>query len=120
VSDVARYARRLRDVVFSSIGGFVLGAAVFEAVATVSAMQVGKGNFVLVMEQLGLLAPAVLLLVLALWNTADNNLYSSSLAFTNASRIAGVRIPRAVWTVLAVLTAVAVAFAGFADRSWTS
>ncbi len=116
VSDVSRFARRQRDVVLAGIAGFVLGAAVFELVATVSAMKVGNGNFVVVMQSLGLLAPAVVLLVLALWNTADNNLYSSSLAFTNLTRILGASVPRAAWTVISVLIAVLVAFLGFADR----
>jgi cytosine permease len=56
------------------------------------------------------------MLILALWNTADNNLYSSSLAFTNASRILGGSIPRPVWVIVAVLIAVATAFAGFAGE----
>jgi cytosine permease len=116
VPDVARYARSIKDVAIASVVGFVVGAGVFETVATVSAMKVGNPNFAAVMDTLGLLAPAVVMLVLALWNTADNNLYSSSLAFSNVSRIFGVRIPRAVWTVVSVLIAVAVAFAGFASR----
>jgi cytosine permease len=120
VSDVTRYARSSRDVVISSIVGFAVGAGVFETIATVSAMKVGNANLVQVMTGLGLLAPAVVMLVLALWNTADNNLYSSALAFTNASRMVGVRVPKPVWTVIAAVIAVAVAFAGFADRflSW--
>ncbi len=120
VSDVTRYARSSRDVVISSIVGFAVGAGVFETVATVSAMKVGDANLVQVMSGLGLLAPAVVMLVLALWNTADNNLYSSALAFTNASKMVGVSVPKPVWTVIAAAIAVAVAFAGFAARflSW--
>jgi cytosine permease len=116
VSDVSRYARSIRDVVISSIAGFVGGAGIFEAIASISAMKVGNGNFVLVLEGLGLLLPGVIMLILALWNTADNNLYSSSLAFTNASRILGASIPRAAWVVVAVLIAVVTAFAGFAGQ----
>ena len=116
VSDVSRYARSIRDVVISSVAGFVGGAGVFEAIASISAMKVGNSNFVLVLEGLGLLLPGVVMLILALWNTADNNLYSSSLAFTNASRILGVSIPRPVWVVVAILIAVTTAFAGFAGQ----
>lgn len=116
VGDVARFATRPRDVVISCFAGFVLGAGVFETVATISAMQVGNSNFVVVMQGLGLLAPAAVMLVLALWNTADNNLYSASLAFTNASNTVGIRISKPVWTVISILIAVVVAFAGFADQ----
>lgn len=120
VSDVTRYASRPRDVVISSFAGFAVGAGVFETIAVVSALKVGDANFVTVMSGLGLLAPAVIMLVLALWNTADNNLYSSALAFTNASKTVGLAVPKPVWTVLSVLIAVLVAFVGFADDflSW--
>jgi cytosine permease len=119
VADITRYASRGRDVVISGFVGFALGAGVFEAVATVSAMKVGDSNFVGVMSGLGLLAPAVLLLVLALWNTTDNNLYSSALAFTNASRVLGMSIPKPVWTIVSVLIALGVAFLGLAARFLT-
>jgi cytosine permease len=116
VGDVARYAIRARDVLISCFFGFVVGAGIFETIATLSAMKVGNSNFVVVMQGLGLLAPAVVMLVLALWNTADNNLYSSSLAFTNASSMVGLRIRKPVWVIIAIVIATAVAFAGFAER----
>ncbi|RBQ15644.1 hypothetical protein DP939_33675 [Spongiactinospora rosea] len=119
IGDVSRYATRPRDVLISSFCGFVVGAGVFETIATVSAMKVGNSNFVLVMQGLGLLAPAAVMLVLALWNTADNNLYSASLAFTNASNSLRWPIRKPVWNVVAIVIAVAVAFAGLADSFLT-
>ncbi len=116
VSDVTRYAQRPRDVLISCFTGFVIGAGIFETIATVSAMSVGNSNFVLVMQGLGLLAPAAVMLVLALWNTADNNLYSASLAFTNASNMVGLRLSKPVWTLVSIAIAVVVAFAGLAAR----
>ncbi|MCG5215775.1 cytosine permease [Streptosporangium soli] len=115
VGDVTRYASRPRDVIISSFCGFVAGAGVFETISMVSAMKVANSNFVLVMQGLGLLAPAAVMLVLALWNTADNNLYSASLAFTNASNTLGARIGKPVWTIVSIVIAVLVAFAGLAD-----
>ncbi|MFI7066764.1 cytosine permease [Kribbella sp. NPDC050124] len=112
VSDVTRYARRRRDVLISNFVGFVVGAGVFETIAMISAMKVDQSNFVLVMSGLSLLAPAAVMLFLALWNTADNNLYSSSLAFTNASNLIGLRVTKPVWTVVAILVAVTIAFSG--------
>ncbi len=114
--DITRYAQRPRDVLIACFTGFVVGAGIFETIATVSAMSVGEANFVLVMQGLGLLAPAAVMLVLALWNTADNNLYSASLAFTNASNMLGLRLAKPVWTLVSIAIAVLVSFAGLAER----
>jgi cytosine permease len=116
VSDVQRYALRARDVVISCALSFVVGVGIFELIATVSAMKVGNSNFVVVMQGLGLLAPAAVLLFLALWNTADNNIYSASLAFTSASNLLRLKLRKPVWTVVAVAIAVAIAFLGVADQ----
>jgi cytosine permease len=85
-----------------------------------TAMEVGDPNFVTVMSALGLLLPAALVLLLALWTTTDNNLYSSALAFTNATKLLGGTIPKPVWTIVSVLIAIGVAFLGFASQflSW--
>ncbi|MER6175052.1 cytosine permease [Streptosporangium sp. NPDC001681] len=116
VGDVTRFASHGRDVIISCFAGFVVGAGVFEIIATVSAMSVGNSNFVLVMQGLGLLAPAAVMLVLALWNTADNNLYSASLAFTNASNTLGLRVGKPTWTIISIVIAILVAFAGLAAQ----
>ncbi|MBU2664783.1 cytosine permease [Actinoplanes bogorensis] len=116
VSDVQRYALKARDVVISCVLSFVVGVGIFEVIATVSAMKVGNSNFVVVMQGLGLLAPAAVLLFLALWNTADNNIYSASLAFTSASNLLKLKLKKPVWTVVAVVIAVAIAFLGVADQ----
>jgi cytosine permease len=116
VSDVTRYARSGRHVLIGVLAGFVVGAGTFELIATLSAMSVGNSNFVVVMQSLGLLAPAVVMLVLALWNTADNNLYSASLAFTSASDLLGYRVPKWVWTIVAIVIAVLVALSGAAAQ----
>ena len=116
VSDVTRYASRARDVLISNFTGFVVGAGVFETIAMVSAMKMDQSNFVLVMSGLGLLAPAAVMLFLALWNTADNNLYSASLAFTSASNILGVKVLKPVWTLVAIVLAMAIAFSGASAR----
>jgi cytosine permease len=116
VSDVTRFARRPVDILIGVIAGFVVGAGTFETIATVSAMSVGNSNFVVVMQTLGLLAPAVVMLVLALWNTADNNLYSASLAFTSASDQLGFRVPKWAWTIVAIVISVIVAMSGVAAQ----
>ncbi len=115
VSDVGRYARRPVHIVIGAVCGYVVGAGVFEATAMLSASAAGNGNFVVVMSQLGLLLPAALILALTLWTTTDNNLYSASLAFTNASRTFGRTIDKRVWVLVSVAIAVATALAGFAS-----
>lgn len=114
-SDIARYARRGRDVVIATLCRYVLGAGFFEFVAMISSNTTGTSDFVVAMTNLGLLLPAVVVLTLALWTTTDNNIYSSSLAFTNASKLAGISIPKPAWVVVATLIAVGVAFLGFAS-----
>lgn len=116
VADVTRYARSGRHVLIGVFAGFVVGAGTFEVIATLSAMSVGNSNFVVVMQSLGLLAPAVVMLVLALWNTADNNLYSASLAFTSASALLGFQVPKWVWTIVAILISTVVALSGVAAQ----
>ena len=68
------------------------------------------------MSKLGLLIPAVLVLGLALWTTTDNNIYSSSLAFTNAAKLAGWNVPKWVFCVAADAIAMAFAFLGLASK----
>lgn len=114
VSDVGRYARRPLHIFLGAFAGYVLGAGTFEATAMLSASAVGNANFVFVMSQLGLLVPAAIILALTLWTTTDNNLYSASLAFTNASRMVGRTVSKRVWVLVSVAIAVITAFGGFA------
>lgn len=114
VSDVGRYARRPSHIVLGAVCGYVLGAGSFEATAMLSASAVGNGNFVVVMSQLGLLVPAAIILALTLWTTTDNNLYSASLAFTNASTVAGRTVNKKIWVLVSVAIALITAAGGFA------
>jgi cytosine permease len=116
MSDVARYARRGRDVVIAVTIGFVGGAGFFEFTAMISSIEVGTPDFVAAMSGLGLLLPAAIVLTLALWTTTDNNLYSASLAFTSASEVVGRKVAKPVWTFVSVAIALGVAFLGFASN----
>lgn len=115
-SDVGRYARRPAHIAIGAVAGYVLGAGFFETTAMISASAVGNPNFVVVMSQLGLLLPAAVILGLALWTTTDNNLYSSSLAFTNASKVLGRTVNKKVWVLVGIAIAIATAFGGFAGN----
>jgi cytosine permease len=112
--DLTRYSKKASHVWGGAFIGYILGSGVFEAVAVICAAGAGTGNLVLVLNNLGLLAPAVIVLGLALWTTTDNNIYSSSLAFTNASKTAGLNISKPVWTIICVIIAVIVSFMGLA------
>ena len=79
-------------------------------------MATGKGNFTDIFNALGLLIPGLLVLLLALWTTTDNNVYSSSLAFTNMSELVGIKIPKWGWTIICVAIAVLASTFGFANN----
>lgn len=112
--DIGRYARRPSHIVLGAVCGYVLGAGFFETTAMISSSAVGNPNFVVVMTQLGLLVPAAVILALALWTTTDNNLYSSSLAFTNASKVLGRTVNKKVWVFVGIGIALVTALGGFA------
>jgi cytosine permease len=114
--DIGRYARRPSHVALGAVAGYVLGAGFFEATAMISSSAVGNPNFVIVMTQLGLLVPASIILALALWTTTDNNLYSSSLAFTNASKVLGRTVNKKIWVFVGIGIALITAFGGFAGN----
>lgn len=121
-ADLTRYSKKASHVWGGSLIGYILGSGIFEAVAVITAIGVGNGNLVIVMSQLGLLIPAVLILAAALWTTTDNNIYSASLAFTNAAHIMGLNIPKWVFCIASDVIALAVAFMGLASKfsSWLS
>jgi cytosine permease len=114
--DIGRYARRPSHVAIGAVCGYVLGAGFFEFTAMISSSAVGNPNFVVVMTQLGLLVPATVILALALWTTTDNNLYSSSLAFTNASKVLGRTVNKKIWVFVGIGIALVTAFGGFAGN----
>lgn len=114
--DVSRYAQRGWHVVVATTIAYVVSAGFFEFTAMVSATEAGTSNFVVAMSSLGLLLPAVLVIVLALWTTTDNNLYSASLAFTSAANLLGWKVPKFVWVLISTAIATATAFMGFAGN----
>ncbi|MHB1654092.1 MAG: purine-cytosine permease family protein [Desulfitobacteriaceae bacterium] len=104
-SDITRFSKKAWHVWGGAFVGYVLGAGLFEAGALLMAKGAGNPDVVAVMSRLGLLLPGVLLLLLALWSVSNGNLYSSTLAFTNAAELFGVKVSKTVWIVLAILIA---------------
>lgn len=115
-ADISRYTRKPSHVIISVIFGFLVGTSVFEGSAVLMAVATGEGTFTGIFSSLGLLIPGLLVLLLALWTTTDNNVYSSSLAFTNLSDLVGIKIPKWGWTIICVCIAVLASTFGFASN----
>ena len=115
-ADISRYSKKPIHIVGSVAFGFIVGTSVFEGSAVLMSVATGKGNFTDIFNALGLLLPGLLVLLLALWTTTDNNVYSSSLAFTNMSELIGIKIPKWGWTIICVAIAVLASTFGFASN----
>lgn len=117
--DITRYAKKGWHVVVGAIVGYIGGAAVFEGASVLTTIGVGNPDVVVVMSSLGLLLPGVIILGLALWTTTDNNVYSSSLAFTNFGEVANINLSKPVWVIIASAIALIAALSGFVDHFGT-
>ncbi|MFC3959127.1 purine-cytosine permease family protein [Halovivax cerinus] len=101
-ADIGRYAKNKWHVLLGAFGGWILGATLLESVSAVAALGVGEGDLVQVMIDLGLFWPALFIFLAAMWTTADNNLYSFSLALTSLTDVLGRRdfFSKEVWVVI--------------------
>ena len=101
-ADIGRYAKNKWHVLLGAFGGWILGASLLESVSAIAALGVGEGDLVVVMIDLGLFWPALFVFIAAMWTTADNNLYSFSLAFTSLTEVLGQRdfFSKEVWVVI--------------------
>lgn len=101
-ADIGRYAKNKWHVLLGAFGGWILGATLLESVSAIAALGVGDGDLVAVMIDLGLFWPALFIFLAAMWTTADNNLYSFSLAFTSLTDVLGQRdfFSKEVWVVI--------------------
>lgn len=115
-ADISRYSQKPSHVFGGCVFGFLVGTSVFEGCAVLMAVGTGGTDFTTIFTALGLLIPGLLILVLALWTTTDNNVYSSSLAFTNLSSLLGINIPKWAWTLICIGIAVLASTFGFASN----
>lgn len=118
-ADISRYAKKPSHVVAGVLFGFLVGTSVFEGCAVIMSIAVGAADFAGIFGKLGLLVPGLAVLLLALWTTTDNNVYSSSLAFTNFSELVGLKIPKWLWTIICVAIAVIASTLGIAGNFGT-
>ncbi|MEH7255200.1 cytosine permease, partial [Neobacillus niacini] len=119
-SDITRYAKKPSHVVIGSLVGFIAGVALFEGASVLSAIGIGNPNVVSVLQSLGLIIPGLIVLGFALWNTSDNNIYSSALAFTNVGSILNLKVNKAVWVLITAAIALFTALTGVVAQflSW--
>ncbi len=80
--DVTRYAKNSKDSVIATSIGYIIAHS-FVIIAGYTMCLVSGNSDVAAAMLLVLGAPALIVLILAQWTTNDNNLYSSSLAFSN-------------------------------------
>lgn len=80
--DVTRYAKNTKDSIVATAIGYIIAHS-FVIIAGYAMCLVSGNSDVANAMLLVLGAPALIVLILAQWTTNDNNLYSSSLAFSN-------------------------------------
>jgi cytosine permease len=90
--DITRYARTPAAALIGTIIGY-MGSNVFIILAGfITSVATGSGDLPAAMLQLGMGIPSLVVLIAAQWTTNDNNLYTSSLGFSNIFKIKKSRI----------------------------
>ncbi len=77
--DLARFARRRRDVLIAAFLGYGVGFPLVLALAGIPAIATGEKDLILVMTMLGLGTAAMAILILSTWTTNAFNLYVCTL-----------------------------------------
>ena len=81
--DFARFAKNAKIAVITTVLAFFIGNSLMFFFGGAAAMVYGKNDISLVMQLQGLLVPAVIVLLLNIWTTNDNALYTSGLGLAN-------------------------------------
>ncbi len=81
--DFTRFAKNTKIAVLTTVLAFFIGNSLMFFFGGAAAMVYGKNDISLVMQLQGLLVPAVLVLLLNIWTTNDNALYTSGLGLSN-------------------------------------
>lgn len=80
--DVTRYAKNTKDTVIATAIGYIIAHSFVIIAGYIMCLVSGNPDVAQAMLII-IGAPALIVLILAQWTTNDNNLYSSSLAFSN-------------------------------------
>ena len=81
--DFTRFAKNAKIAVGTTVLAFFIGNSLMFFFGGAAAMVYGKNDISLVMQLQGLLLPAVIVLLLNIWTTNDNALYTSGLGISN-------------------------------------
>ena len=81
--DFTRFAKNAKIAVCTTVLAFFIGNSLMFFFGGAAAMVYGKNDISLVMQLQGLLVPAVVVLLLNIWTTNDNALYTSGLGLAN-------------------------------------
>ncbi|WP_236237052.1 MULTISPECIES: purine-cytosine permease family protein [Pseudomonas] len=105
--DFTRYARSDRDALITLLG-MVIGFPFVLIVGGLLAIVTGQGEIMQIMAVLGVLVPALLVLVFSTWITNTANLYSATLTLATVARTSSMKL-----TLVGSLVATALALGGF-------
>ncbi len=85
--DFTRFAKNTKTAVITTVLAFFLGNSLMFFFGGAAAMVYGKNDISEVLKIQGLLLPAIIVLLLNIWTTNDNALYTSGLGLSNILRL---------------------------------
>lgn len=86
-ADITRYSKNAGQSLIATAIGYMIAHSFVIVAGYLTCLTTGTGDLPAAMIQLGLGIPALIVLIAAQWTTNDNNLYSSSLAFSNVVKV---------------------------------
>ena len=86
-ADITRYSKNAGQSLIATAIGYMIAHTFVIIAGYLTCLTTGTGDLPAAMIQLGLGIPALIVLIAAQWTTNDNNLYSSSLAFSNVVKV---------------------------------
>ncbi|MCQ5362346.1 MAG: cytosine permease [Candidatus Methanomethylicia archaeon] len=100
-ADLGRFAKSAKSAAGAALFAFSC-TALLEGLAFMLALGAGTGDLVVLLSNLGLVAPAIIIYFLLMWSSADVLIYMFSLAFTNIENaiIKKVKVGRFWWTTI--------------------
>ncbi|MEM3366147.1 MAG: cytosine permease [Candidatus Bathyarchaeia archaeon] len=100
-ADLGRFAKSAKSAAGAALFAFSC-TALLEGLAFMLALGAGTGDLVVLLRNLGLVAPAIIIYFLLMWSSADVLIYMFSLAFTNIENaiIKKIKVGRFWWTVI--------------------
>ena len=101
-ADIGRYGRKPLHSFIAPIFAWGICVTLLESTALAAALGAGTGDLVQILVGLNMLLPATVIYLILMWTSADNVLYSFSLALTNyeLTITQKLRLGKPFWTVL--------------------